>query len=243
MYKFEFKISISQIQIVSLAVIFGYVCLAFTFPHLNFLSSAETNGKAQAETGEFFEIDIQSQAQQQLANTQMNQAGELYSENPDVYIFRYEKKKKKNSNSLDDFFEQLQGPQTKQKIQTVSHQAAAPIKINQKASIDYSKLIKKKTVTKKVSKLDQKKLKSFIKSHQGKFQGCYEKALLKDELLAGNATIIAIPGGKSRSNFKGIGRQDSIQFLNQCLKQRANALNFDSSLRGNQIKFSIYFKS
>ena len=91
-----------------------------------------------------------------------------------------------------------------------------------------------------------KVLRELLQGNKRTFQGCYEKALLKDDLLSGVSSLqLKVNEGRlidASSTFKGDGHKSAVGALKECLKSQSKKLNLSKIKGAHKVKFNLVFK-
>lgn len=94
---------------------------------------------------------------------------------------------------------------------------------------------------------DVKGVRKILEKNRAIYQACYEKALLKDQLLngVGKLTIFINSGNvvKVQSLFKGDGHKGAVSSLTDCLDSKSKRLNISKIKGHHKVKFNLMFKS
>lgn len=230
MYKIEFKLSIPLV-LTSLSVvllIFLFTLGAFEFyQDISFINSQ--NESLESSTEKIFKVDLQSSLS--LMNSGKSIKG-LGIDNAEVYVLKMASDKK----GVASLFDKL-----KNKIST------APMKIsnNTQASNhnisppNYNAFLSQN----EKQAMNDEQLRAIINSNQSLFRGCYNKMLIKDNLLSGIATITIATNGRGSSTFKGVGRTKVINELKECLDNQASKIDLSKIDLTKAIRFSLNFSS
>lgn len=242
MYQKELKVQISPsvLGLVATALI-SLVFLAIA-PYIN-LDSFKIITKNDEET---FEVDLELSAQmmaQKQDQNQINMDASYLEKNPDLIVMKIRSEKYIANSSFEDFLSKISSKQVfEQKVEKVNSKNTLVIaKSNTNNTVNYQALLSNKDYDDET--LDTSALKGFIAKNQEVFQACYEKTLIKDQLLSGNASILLNIGKSAKVNFKGIGQAQYKKELEDCLSQKAVRINFPSQFRGNKVKFNLFFSS
>jgi hypothetical protein len=98
-----------------------------------------------------------------------------------------------------------------------------------------------------VYKENVKELRDILQKNQKRFQVCYEKALLKDDLISGVSSLMLMVKDGSliniSSTFKGDGHKSAIGVLDNCLGKKSRSLKLSKIQGAHKIKFNLVFKS
>ncbi len=90
-------------------------------------------------------------------------------------------------------------------------------------------------------------LRDLLQKNQKKYQTCYEKALLKDDLMSGvSGLVLTVHNGilnNVDTTFKGDGHKEAVDTLGKCLVERSHSLNLKHISGSHKIKFNLVFKS
>ena len=260
MFNYEFKIFIKQIHIVTVAVLLVYASIYFLIKNIEFNQFDFLADKVEMQKNEpSFEIDmVASIGEQTHKQLRVDAPDGLIAENPHIYILKVDEKnsRKGAAQSLDDFFKTLTKKDTAKSVEQrfdiksvgvdrkILQRKTVVVPARKNERINYKKLFKKKfEKEKKSALLNQKQLRQKVVSHYPSFQVCYEKALLKDELLSGNAEVVLRIGAGGNVNFKGLGRKGSINELKSCLVGVGKKIKFEKVHLGKTVKFSLFFNS
>ncbi len=99
----------------------------------------------------------------------------------------------------------------------------------------------------KLYKEDVKGVRKILEKNRADYQSCYEKSLLKDQLLNGVGKLtIFIKQGKVanvESFFKGDGHQSAVKDLKDCLNLKSKRLKVSKIKGHHKVKFNLVFKS
>ena len=94
---------------------------------------------------------------------------------------------------------------------------------------------------------DAKGVRKILEKNQKSYQACYEKALLKDQLLNGvGRLVILINAGqvtKVESLFRGDGHKIAVNTLTDCLDSKSKRLKVTPIKGKHKVKFNLVFKS
>ena len=100
---------------------------------------------------------------------------------------------------------------------------------------------------KKIYSEDVKGVRKILEKNRAIYQSCYEKALLKDQLLngVGKLTIFIKSGSviKVQSFFKGDGHKTAVRSLTSCLDSKGKLLKVAKIKGYHKVKFNLVFKS
>lgn len=95
---------------------------------------------------------------------------------------------------------------------------------------------------------DVEKINQVLASADGRFQRCYDSTLLLDENLNGRVdfffTLNTVGSIDSKKlEFRGSGLANGRDTLINCLENVLQVLNFPTGTNGQQVKFSVLFRS
>ena len=92
-----------------------------------------------------------------------------------------------------------------------------------------------------------KLLRDLLAKNQKSYQTCYEKALLKDDLMSGvSGVVLTVQNGNLSAvdtTFKGDGHKTAVEALDKCLIERSQHLNLKHIAGSHKVKFNLVFKS
>lgn len=246
MYRFELKLHISQLLIVSIltVVVLGVITYA-----TGFIDLSRDDTTIIEENLETFDVDLELTTQIAAANNgESIQTDAAYLEDdPDLLMLKLKSPKYVSATDFNSFLKKMANKTGSGKsastIQTQNISSTSTSTQTNKAAstINYNALASNEDPDSQ--SLSHKELKQVVAKNYSVFQKCYEKSLVKDELLSGNASVILNIGKKANVSFKGVGQEKVKEELKRCISKKAIQLPFPKKLRGNKIKFSLYFNS
>ena len=247
MIRYSIKISISHAQITAILVLMLFGAFFGASRYIYFDMSKHQVVKSEAEE-KIFEIELNAdlKARPAMAVAANPRQMELGIENSEIMILKI-RKKKSNKQKLDDFLASLTGNKL-QKESRIIYDNSSAVSNNigsgpLSSSININALLGKNESVKEELNLSTDALRKMVKKHNHKFQGCYERALLKDELLSGKAIVTLTIGQKADVNFKGLGKTSSIDSLKSCLQRESSRIRMAQKVIGKKVRFSLFFNS
>jgi molecular chaperone DnaK (HSP70) len=115
------------------------------------------------------------------------------------------------------------------------------------AGLSSAEIDKLMALEEKKYKEDAKGVRKLLEKNRKVYQRCYEKALLKDQLLngVGKLTLKIVKGAITQvsSIFNGDGHKSAVDSLISCLDSKSKKLRVATIKGSHKVKFNLVFKS
>lgn len=230
MYKLELKFDLPLMLMSFPVVVMLILFVAGGYEFYQELTSMNLNKNVQVDTDEkMFKVDLQSTV---ALNNMDNNIEGLGVDNAEMYILKLERKK----TGLSSLLSKLK-TQKNNKLFKVTNKNN--VETNNKILPNYNAFLSREE---KVA-MNEKMIKDLITSKKHLFKDCYNKMLLKDELLSGYATITISSLGRGHSIFKGVGRTKVVNELKNCLNSQVTKIDLSKIKITKVIRFSLNFSS
>lgn len=223
-----------------------FLTLALVSKHIHFSSKEKLIISSHNKKEKILELDmnVSLAASKSTNGRQTISSMEMGIENPEIMIIKVEKKKS-SQEKFNNFLSSISNVKSKKTKNLIlddnkNNKSAVNYKSN---SINYNVLVKNKPKTPRKTNVSATELKKIVKKYNHKFQSCYEKALIKDELLSGKAIITLTFERSAIVDFKGIGLASSISFLKKCIKNESQKIRSSNHISGKKVRFSLFFNS
>ncbi len=246
MYKIQIKFNLSQIFLITVATLISTGILVAFLNTIDFTTLKFTSN----ENLKTFDVDLELSSQIHASNTEAQAAildASYLETNPDLYILKIKSEKYVTASSLDNFLKKMAVMKDGLVISNASSIKTEQIDVYGKSetktntTVNYSALLEKENMDDQ--QVSHKDLKAVISNNYSIFKKCYEKSLIKDELLSGNATVILDIGKSASVTFKGVGQEQVKNEFKSCIESNAISIKFPSQHIGSRIKFSLFFNS